>query len=127
MTAVLEWTRSKRPAKRWTYEQYCRLDDDQRYELYQGQLIAMSPGPDFDHQSSSGELYMRMKTHANANRLGTVVIATFDVIFDEHNTAQPDVLFVSKGRVRIIQPRGVFGAPDLVVEVVSPFSVSHDR
>jgi Uma2 family endonuclease len=113
--------------KRWSYEDYCTLDDDRRYELHEGELVPMYPGPDFDHQNSCGELYIRMKTHADAHRLGTVIIAPFDVVFDAHNTAQPDVLFVAKARTKLIQPRGVFGAPDLVVEVVSPSSVSHDR
>lgn len=127
MTAVVERNKTRGTAKRWTYADYCAFDDDQRYELHEGQLIPMFPGPDFDHQNASLDLPIRMKAHADAHKLGTVIIAPFDVVLDELNTAQPDVLFVSKARAKLIKQLGVFGAPDLVVEVLSPPTVSHDR
>lgn len=124
MTAVRAPRKSSR---RLTYADYCRLDDDQRYELSNGELIPLFPGPDFDHQNAALNLAARMKLHAEVEQLGKVIIAPFDVVLDEHNTAQPDVLFVAKSRLSLIQQRGVFGPPDLVVEVLSPNSVSHDR
>lgn len=127
MTAVLERTKTKGAPRCRSYEDYCALDDDRRHELHEGELVPIYPGPDFDHQTVSLDLAIRMKTHADTHKLGTVIIAPFDVVFDAHNTARSDGLFVAKARTKLIQPRGVFGAPDLVVEVVSPSSVSHDR
>ena len=46
MAALLE-----KQAKRWTYEEYYRLDDDQRYEIIDGKLLPITPGPDTWHQS----------------------------------------------------------------------------
>ena len=40
--------------RRWTYEEYCRLEDQQRYEILDGQLIPMSPAPTIWHQKSHG-------------------------------------------------------------------------
>jgi Uma2 family endonuclease len=47
----------EKPARRWTYEEYYRLDDDQRYEIIQGNLL-LSPAPDTWHQSWLGELHL---------------------------------------------------------------------
>jgi Uma2 family endonuclease len=50
-----------------------------------------------------------------------------DVVLDAGNTVQPDLVFVSRANLHIIQHRGIFGAPDLVVELISPSSVRRDR
>jgi Uma2 family endonuclease len=59
--------------------------------------------------------------------LGVVIYAPLDVILDEHNVLQPDLMFVAQGRRSIIQRRGIFGAPDLVIEIASPGTERRDR
>ena len=127
MVVVGASPKRRAPSRVWTYADYCRLDDDQRVEVLEGELSPMYPGPDLGHQDTVGALYTRMKVHSDAGHLGRVVIAPFDVILDDRNVVQPDVIFVSKGRQEILKERGVFGAPDLVVEVISPSSLSRDR
>lgn len=121
MATVLE-----KQAKRWTYEEYYRLDDDQRYEIIDGNLL-MAPAPDTWHQDWSRELSMLVVTHVKRHKLGKVFIAPMDVVLDEENTVQPDLVFVATANLDIIQRRAIFGTPDLLVELISPSSVRRDR
>ena len=73
------------------------------------------------------ELASLMIAFVRAHDLGEVFVSPLDVIFGEDETSQPDVLFITKARADIIQDRGIFGAPDLVVEVLSPSSTRRDR
>ena len=126
MSAVLD--QPKPTKKRWTYEEYYRLDDDRRYELADGQLIPMiPPSPGASHQRESLTITFILREFVRAKKLGEVFIAPLDVIFDTTNTAQPDVMFIAKANAGIVQERGIFGAPDLVVEIVSPGSIRRDR
>ena len=126
MAAVLD--KPKPTKKRWTYEEYYRLDDDRRYELYNGELIPMNPpSPGASHQREAFKLAVIFQDFAAERKLGEVFIAPLDVIFDDENTAQPDLIFIAKGNAGIVQERGVFGAPDLVVEILSPGSIRRDR
>jgi len=113
--------------KRWTYEDYCTLPDDQRYEVIEGELLTMAPGPDMRHQDWVLNLASKLKDHAKARNLGHISVAPRDVIMDDDNVVQPDIAFVSSARKSISQRRGIFGAPDMVAEMVSPFSVRRDR
>lgn len=120
---------AERVAKRWTYEEYYRLTPethDERYEIDDGELVPM-PSPTVTHQECVANLYTQLREYVRAHDLGRAFISPLDVIFEEHNLAQPDVMFVSKARSEIVQDRGIFGAPDLVVEVISPSSTRRDR
>jgi Uma2 family endonuclease len=113
-------------AKRWTYEEYYRLDDEQRYEIIDGELL-MPPAPDLLHQDWLGDLYTRMNAHVKTHKLGKVYLAPVDVILSSENVVQPDLLYIAKANSAIMQTRGVFGAPDLLVELISFSSVRRDR
>ena len=121
MAAVLE-----KQAKRWTYEEYYKLDDDQRYEIIDGNLL-LAPAPDTWHQDWSRELSMLVVTHVKHHKLGKVFIAPVDVVLDAENTVQPDIVFIAAANAGIIQRRAIFGTPDLLVELISPSSVRRDR
>ena len=75
MPAVLD--KLKPPKKRrWTYEEYYRLDDDRRYELHDGQLIPMTPpSPGSSHQREALELAIRLREFVRARNLGQVFIS----------------------------------------------------
>jgi Uma2 family endonuclease len=76
MAAVLE-----KQTKRWTYEEYYRLDEDQRYEIIDGNLL-MAPAPDMWHQDSSRKLFRLIDRFVTRNKLGEVFYAPFDVVLD---------------------------------------------
>jgi len=121
MAATLE-----KKAKRWTYEDYYKLQDDQRYEIIGGHLL-MTPAPDTWLQDWLGDLYTLIRSFVKMNKLGRLFFAAVDVVLDQENTVQPDLVFVSAQNAGIIQTRAIFGTPDLLVEVVSPSSARRDR
>jgi Uma2 family endonuclease len=116
----------EKQARRWTYEEYCKLDDDQRYEIIEGNLL-MAPAPDTFHQSWVGELYLILHDHLKARTLGKVFVSPVDVVLDSKNTVQPDLVVVLSANLGIIQHRAIFGTPDLLIELVSASSVRRDR
>ncbi|MBI4567166.1 MAG: Uma2 family endonuclease [Planctomycetes bacterium] len=110
---------------RLTYEDYVAMSADKRYELIDGELY-MPPAPNEGHQSAVGVLYGSAAYHVRKKRLGKVYVAPFDVVLSEHDTVQPDVIFVSNARRGIITPDNIRGAPDWVAEVLSPGSAVRD-
>jgi Uma2 family endonuclease len=90
-------------------------------ELIYGKLMVVEESPLFRHQDLLLELAVLMRVFAGQHKLGTVCIAPQDVILDPARALilQPDLLFVSNARQHIISDH-IWGAPDLVVEVMSP-------
>lgn len=112
--------------RKLTYEDYRRTPDDERYELLDGELI-MVPAPRVDHQLVIIELASLMHAFVKERGLGVVLAAPCDVVLSDTDVVQPDVLFVSRERAHVIVPENVRGAPDLVVEVLSPSTGERDR
>lgn len=113
-------------AKVWTYEEYRKLDDEKRYEVLEGEL-RMAPTPDPYHQDVSRELELLLVQFVGKNKLGKVYYAPIDVVFDQQTVLQPDIIFISNDSLSKVKKNAVFGAPDLVVEIISPSSVAADR
>jgi len=110
-----------------TYEDYAALPNDgRRYELLEGD-IDVTPAPSMGHQRSSRNLERILLDHVRRHKLGAIYDAPVDMILDARTVAQPDILFVAKDRLGIISPRGVEGAADLVVEILSPATRRVDR
>ena len=112
--------------KTWTYSDYLELDSDQRYELIEGDIL-MAPAPDMEHQGISRELEFSLWQHVKTRDSGQVFDAPIDVVLDEKNVVQPDLVFVARERLGILQKRGIMGSPDVVVEILSPSSFYRDR
>ena len=110
-------------ARRWpTYEDYLNIPGDDRYELISGEFILVG-APNIPHQSASAGLMMEMGVFVRDNDLGRVFSAPTDVILTDPegvNVVQPDLAFVSKEREDIIAHANIQGAPDLIVEILSP-------
>ena len=103
---------------------YLRLPDDSRCELIYG-IQYMSPSPTALHQRVLRVL-ARWLEQAAEQAGGEVFFAPLDVTLAEHSVVQPDLLYVSPERRSIIGDR-IEGAPDLIVEIVSPTTVLRDR
>ncbi len=120
-------TRYKAGKKKWTYSDYVNLPDDHnRYEMLEGELL-MTPSPVTIHQQVSRELGFHMISFVKKNNLGEVFIAPLDVKFSETNVTEPDLLFVPKENKEIIKEENIQGAPDLIVEILSPYSSEIDK
>jgi len=96
-------------------------------ELAMG-VVREPPAPFFSHQSLVLQLARIWAGHVEPRKLGRVAVAPVDVVLDRARAliVQPDVLFVCAERLSIIRNQ-VWGAPDLVAEVLSPGTESHDR
>ncbi|MBF0539772.1 MAG: Uma2 family endonuclease, partial [Nitrospirae bacterium] len=108
-----------------SYHDYLLLDDDHRYELIGGTL-SMSPAPSINHQVISKRLFIRLNRFVEDNDLGMVLYAPVDVVFSNEDVVEPDILFVSRLNSHIMQDSGVFGSPDLIVEILSASSQYRD-
>ena len=114
-----------KPKLKLTYEDYASLPDDERYELIDGELIAM-PSPKTIHQKILKLIAWGFHS-VEARGLGTFYFAPFDVVLSATNVVQPDLIFVSRARAHIITEDNIRGAPDLVVEILSPSTAGCDR
>lgn len=113
-------------AIKFTYGDYQQLPEGDRRELIGGEFY-MAPAPSIKHQDVVLLLGKLLYEHVIQNRLGKVCIAPTDVVLTDEDVVQPDVLFVSAGRLHIVTPENIQGAPDLVIEVLSPATAARDR
>jgi Uma2 family endonuclease len=101
-------------------------EDGNRYEIINGEVY-VTPPPYTVHQRVSRNLERILDRHVTENDLGEILHAPVGVVLEKPSGVQPDIIFVAKGRLSIIQEKAVFGAPDLVVEVLSSSTASRDR
>jgi Uma2 family endonuclease len=104
-----------------TYEDYVLLTppDSGNYELHNGQIIYMA-SPTTLHQIVSDNLSANLIVYLRKHKLGRAISAPMDVVFNPIDTFQPDILFLSNERLHLIGEKKIEGAPDLVVEILSP-------
>ena len=115
------------PAVKLTYEDYCAAPADNRYELLDGDLM-MVPAPNIKHQRVQLHLATRLDLFIEERALGTLLTAPSDVMLSETDVVQPDLLFVSRQREHLLRDgQKVQGAPDLVIEILSPSTADRDR
>lgn len=115
-----------------TYGDYLIWTEDDRYELIDGTAYLMVPAPSLDHQEIAGEIYFQVR-RALGDSPCRAFIAPVDVRLPKGNETderietvlQPDVLVVCDPAK--LDRRGVRGAPDWVVEVLSPATAGHDQ
>lgn len=112
---------------KFTYDDYRQLPDDgKRYEIIDGELY-MSTSPTSHHQFIADNFLVVIAVYLKTNPVGKVVSAPLEVYFSKTNLAHPDVMFISKNRQDIIKLTQIKGAPDLVIEVLSPGTEKIDR
>ncbi len=110
---------------KFTYQDYVQLPDDKRYELVEGEFFLV-PAPNLYHQRILRELDAALYRYLQQHALGEIFFAPCDVVFSEINVVQPDLIFVSRERMTILTEANIQGAPDLVVEILSPSTAQRD-
>jgi Uma2 family endonuclease len=109
-----------------TYEDYASLPDDgYRYELVDRKLQLMSPAPSTIHQLFVAQLRDTLNQCCESDYF--MILSPVDLVLSDIDTRQPDLIMIHRTRMDIVKVRGIFGVPDLVVEVVSPGSFRRDR
>ena len=97
------------------------------YELIEG-ILMKKQAPSPLHQFAVVSISHAFKSITLEKSNGFSYVSPIDVYFDNYNNTQPDVLFILKERDFIIDPlQGIVGAPDLIVEVISPSTAKVDR
>lgn len=102
------------------------LEEGFYYELING-IIVKKQAPKPIHQNASMNLSRVLSNFIFENKLGKLFASPIDVYFNDFNNTQPDILFIKKERFFIITEHGIEGAPDLIVEVLSPSSYKRDK
>jgi len=102
-------------------------EDGKRYEAIDGELY-VTPAPSRRHQWLSENLGAALRELLVERGHGWIYRAPIAVEFpDTEEGVQPDIIFVSKDRSEILVDEGIRGAPDLVVEILSPSTAERDR
>lgn len=111
---------------RLTYEDYAKLPNDgHRYELVDGELF-MSPAPKPKHERVQINLFLILRSFIERHNLGELFVAPLDVVLDEHTVMQPDLFFITRGRLSLVGEVNIQGPPDLVIEVESDYDSRAD-
>lgn len=114
-------------AERMGVEEFFRdAPEDQKAELIDGVMIMPSP-PLTIHEQLFSFLFRLLGGYTEELELGEILGSRTAVALDANNAPEPDILFVSADRRHIIQEKGVMGAPDLVIEILSAGTVRYDR
>lgn len=112
----------------WKYEDYLHLPDDgRRYEIIEG-VLYMANAPSTEHQYAAFKIAFQLELFIQQQGLGTIFTAPYEVHLSENSKpVQPDILFVRSERMGYLGKQAFEGAPDLIVEVISPSSIRLDR
>src|SRR5262245_20273200 len=96
------------------------------YELVEGELF-ISPLPLRYHQKISVNIEFMILAYLEGNPIGELYHAPCGVFLSEINVYMPDILFVSKERGEYLVDRGIDGAPNFIVEILSPSTAASDK
>jgi Uma2 family endonuclease len=110
-----------------TYEDFCLLPDDgRRHEIMDGEHY-VNPAPNTKHQRISRKIVLAIAKEVEPGELGEVFYAPYDVVLSDFDVVEPDIIYVSAARRHIITEANIKGAPDLVVEILSPSNRRYDE
>ena len=111
-----------------TYDDFLLFPDDgMRHELIDGEHY-VTPSPNTKHQTVSMTLSVLIGGWLEANPIGRLYHAPFDVVFSRFDVVEPDVLYLSNERAaEVLTTQHVSGTPDLVVEIGSPGTRARDE
>jgi len=107
-----------------TYTDYQKLPEGAPVQLINGDFVE-SPSPTVDHQHVIKVLFYSVYDLERQGK-GKVFFAPLDVYLAESETYQPDVIFISEARSKIIGEKKIEGAPDIVMEILSPSTAYYD-
>lgn len=111
---------------RLTYADWLRFPDDGlRYEILGGELF-VTPAPSIRHQRISRDLEFHLLEHLRRTGRGEVLYAPVGVRLSDEEVLEPDLLVVLTEHRDRIGEQTIEGAPDLIVEILSPGSAARD-
>ncbi len=112
---------------KFTYEDFLHFPDDgKRHEIIDGEHY-VTPSPNTKHQRAATSLTGMLWAYLQEHPIGEVFGAPFDVVFSDLDVVEPDLLYISRERRGVLTDQHVRGAPDLVVEILSPSTRKTDE
>ena len=115
---------AQKTKKGFTYADYLTWPDDERWELIDGEAYNMTPAPTTRHQNIVYNVSFILKSKL-LNKSCRPFVAPTDVVLSEYDVVQPDVFVVCDEKK--ITEANIQGAPDLIVEVLSPATALKDK
>jgi Uma2 family endonuclease len=113
--------------RKLTYQDYVQIPDDlDRHEILDG-VHYVTPPPVVYHQEIGLNLILRLGAFVREHKLGRILYPPLDVVLSPHDIAQPDMVFISNQRRQILTEPNIQGAPDLVIEILSPSTRRRDE
>ena len=112
-------------SEKYTYQDYAKLPEGAPYQLINGEFV-MTPAPKPYHQRLLKRILISLSKYVDNHSMGEVLCAPIDVFFSKTETYQSDIIYISKDRLPIIAEDKVEGAPDLIVEILSPTTAEYD-
>ena len=113
-----------RTHQHYTTADYAAWNDGQRYELLHGSVKLISSSPNVRRQIVSGNLTFQIHPLLKGNAVGQIFYAPIDVYLSDDTVVQPDIIVVCDPK-KIVK-KGCVGAPDLVIEILSPSTSKTD-
>ena len=101
-------------------------DDDLRHEIIDGEHY-VTASPITRHQRISLSLLHLIQSYLDTHPIGELFSAPFDVVLSFHDVVVPDLIYLSKARAQLLTVKNLQGAPDLVVEILSPSTRPRDE
>ncbi len=124
--SIAQWTRVE-VAERMTSDEFWQwAPDTQKAELIDGVMIVHSPAS-LIHENLFGFLLSLLRSYVEDHKLGIVLGSRTAVELAPDEVYEPDILFVRQERPSLVQAKGIVGAPDLVIEILSASTASYDR
>ncbi len=114
------------PPPRTLLEVYQSLPEGTSAQLINNHIY-MSPALVSTHQIVLAKIFSQLFNFVEENKLGQSLVAPFDVFFNRKNVFQPDIVFISKKNMHQLKQRGFYGAPDLIIEILSPATWRFDK
>lgn len=112
--------------ERMTADDFLRFGPDDKADLIEG-VIVVSPPPLDIHERVVIFLLRLITEYVELKDMGEVRGSRTAVVLDDEHVFEPDLLFVTHERAEIIKEKGVFGAPDFVIEIISAGTATYDR
>jgi len=120
-------TTSSASSKLVTFDQfYQRVEENVHADLLDGKILRDSPAVP-KHGLTTTFVSHLLGTYVSHRRLGVVIGSTSTVRLTAYQAPEPDLFFISAGRMHIINEKYIDGPPDLCIEVISKSSRRRDR
>ncbi len=114
------------PPPRTMLEVFESLPEGTLAQLINNQIY-MSPAPNTKHQIVLSEIFNSLFNYVKTKHLGRVLVAPFDVFLNKNNVYQPDIIFIANKNSGGLKENGFHGAPDLIIEILSPATMQFDK